>query len=456
MPDLDKIKTIVLLMFENRSFDHMLGHLSSENIMPDIEGFKNPISNYVNDYKGDNYKIYNFQRDSMLPFDLPHEHDYVAMQLARSGVTKKFTMDGFVKAYAKALEEENGKSVIPNPETEAMGYFNSSQVPITSFLAQNFCACDNWFCSLPTSTQPNRVIAFCGDSGIFDTKTRLIETTDSIFDWMERAKIRWRVYHDGLSFFAMFPDIWKYVLGDNFRDYEYLYNDMLHDPVDDAPQVIIVEPSYESAPHIGADLPNDNHAPLPVGWGEDFLRRTYEAVIANPDRWENTVFIVYYDEHGGFYDHVPPPLINYTTTGNPSKTFDSLGPRIPGIIVSPFVEQGAASHTLLDHTSVLQFLAEKFTPGIPYSKTVDDRKQQGISSISETLTNETKWDPPLPPSQKIEVSSALGDRISVAPTKPIEQAFELAAMELIKQEKDSVSIKYPELFQWKDAVDKNR
>jgi len=436
----------------------MLGHLSSENINEDVDGLKNPLSKYVNDYKGDNYPIFNFQRDSMLPFDLPHEYDYVEMQLARSGVTKKFTMNGFVKAYAKALEEEYGKAsgVNPNPETEPMGYFNSTQVPITSFLARTFCTCDRWFCSLPTSTQPNRTIAFCGDTGIFDTKTRLIDINDSIFDWMERAGIRWRVYHDGLSFFAMFPDLWKFVLGDKFKDYEYLYSDMQNEPEDNDPQIIIVEPSYESAPHIGPDYPNDNHAPLPVGWGEDFLRRTYEAVIANPDRWGSTVFIVYYDEHGGFYDHVPPPLIKYTTTGNPSKSFDSLGPRIPGIIVSPLVVQGLVSHALLDHTSILQFIAEKFTPGQPYSNTVDERKQQGIASISETLTNETVWDPPLPPSQKIEVSSALGDRISVAPTQPIEQAFELAAMELIKREKDSVSIKYPELFQWKDAVDKNR
>ena len=132
---------------------------------------------------------------------------------------------------------------------------------------------------------------------------------------MEANKIRWRVYHDGFSFFSLYNSLWPFVFGEQFRRTEFLYPDMLHEPAGQAPQVIIIEPSYEDAPHLGSKHPNDNHAPLAVGWGEDFLRRTYQAVTANPEKWARTVMVLYYDEHGGFYDHVPPPPIGYTTTG---------------------------------------------------------------------------------------------------------------------------------------------
>lgn len=451
MPDiLQKVQTVVLVMFENRSFDHMLGHLSYENINPQIDGLRQPLKQYENFYKGDSYTPYNIPGNTFLPFDLPHEYDDIATQLARSNVTKKYTMTGFVESYAKAT------SVNPNPQTEPMGYFTSAQVPITSFLARTFCTCDRWFSPLPSSTQPNKTMAFCGESAIFRTHAQLIPAANNIFDWLTGAGVRWRVYHDGLSFFVLYPRLWRYLLSANFRDYEYMYRDMQSEPADSAPQVIIVEPSYGDAPHIGPDHPNDNHAPLAIGWGEDFLRRTYEAVTANPARWGNTVMIAYYDEHGGFYDHVPPPPIGYKTTGQDVHQFDSLGPRIPGIIISPFVKRGSICHTVLDHTSVLQFLAEKFTPGRPYSPAVDVRKKQGIASISVALNNETPWTPPPAPSQPINVASALGENISTQPTSTMGQSFEVAAQELIAKEPGGVAVKYPELFQWRDAVAKAR
>ena len=450
MSILDNINTIVLLMFENRSFDHMLGHLSLELGRNDIDGLKPPLDKYNNIFKGDNYPLYELAGDSNLPFDLPHEWNDIETQLSKHSVTKKFTMKGFVEAYSKV---ENVKI---NPESEPMGYFSSRHVPITSFLAQNFCTCNRWFSSLPTSTQPNRTIAFCGDTGIFETKTQLIDIEDSVFHWMDRNNIRWRVYHDGLSFFALYPKLWNYVLGDNFSDYENLYSDMMNNPSDTEPQVIIVEPSYYSSPHIGSDLPNDNHAPLAIGWGEKFLRRTYQAVTANITRWGHTVFIVYYDEHGGFYDHVPPPLVNYKTTGNPSHDFGSLGVRIPGLIISPFVNPGSVSNALFDHSSVLQLIAEKFTPGSSYSDSVNYRKALGINSLSEALLNDVYIAPPVAPSQPINVSSALGDTIHIQPTDAISQSFEKAAIEMISSRPTDVNNKYPELFLWKDAIEKAR
>jgi phospholipase C len=447
----EKISTVVLVAMENRSFDHMLGHLTYEHLIPGVNGLEQDFSKYENIYKGTPYRPF-LMPDRTLVSDLPHEWNEVATQLAYSSVTQQFDMTGFVEAYAALTNTE------PVQQADPMGFFASTTVPITSFLARNFCVCDQWHAPLPSSTQPNRTIAFCGSSEIFDTSSgpRLISCDDILFDWLERAHIRWRVYHDGLSFFALYPRAWPYVLSDKFRDFEYYFHDMQTEPIETGPQVIIVEPSYNDGPHIGPDHPNDNHPPLAIGWGEDFLRRIYEAAVTNPNRWRKTVLIHYYDEHGGFYDHVPPPDIGYQTNGNPSHTFKSLGVRIPSIIVSPYVDRGSVCHDLFDHTSVLQFLAEVFTPGTPYSREVEERKAKGIKSISVALSDAPSADIPAAPSQAIRVESALGGAVRVRPANDLQASFELAAEKLMTAYPDASAKKYPDLFQWKAAVDAER
>jgi phospholipase C len=447
---LDKVKTVVLLMFENRSFDNMLGHLSYEKINNQVDGLKAPLSNFNNIYKGDTYNAYAIRGDTQLPVDLPHEYNEVDTQLAKSAVSGKFTMSGFVKAYAELT------GLPPNPQCDPMGFFKAAQAPISSFLATTFCTCDRWFTPIPTSTQPNRNMAFFGDTHNHFTHGSLIGIENNIFDWMTNAGIRWRVYHDGLTFFILYPKLWTYMFGNNFRRYEDLAVDILNEPEEEAPQVIIVEPSYQDSPHIGSDRPNDNHPPLAIGWGEEFLRNTYRALISNTKKWEATVMITYYDEHGGFYDHVPPLNISYQTKSDPPFVFESSGPRIPAIIASPLVKPGSVCHSLFDHTSVLNFLSEKFAPGNPVSETVTERSAQGIASITEALNNEVPWAPPQPPATPILVQTALGRSIQTAPESDVAKSFEIAANEIIRQRPEDTKRVYPELFLWKEAVSKTR
>lgn len=181
------------------------------------------------------------------------------------------------------------------------------------------------------------------------------------------------------------------------------------------------------------------------------MRRTYEAVIANKEKYGKSVFIVYYDEHGGFYDHVPPPNISYAITSENGYNFESLGPRIPAIIVSPFVKQGSVSNLLFDHTSVLQLIAEKFTPGTPYNKTVNERRlvQNGIKSISAALNNNTYWQPPPSPSQVIEVKSQLG--LFVHPSAQ-QAMFQNAFNMMLAAHPKKTTAKYPEIVEWHNAL----
>jgi phospholipase C len=451
IPLAEKVSTVVLIALENRSFDHMLGHLKYEGLIPAADGLETNLDQYKNLYQGGVYLPF-AAPDRQLSSDLPHEWNQVGKQLADSPVTQQFGMNGFVEAYAALTGTQ------PAQQADPMGFFKSETVPITSFLAQQFCTCDQWHSSLPTSTQPNRTMAFCGSSQIFDTSSgpRLIPCNDIIFDWLERAKVRWRVYHDGLSFFALYERAWKYLLSDNFRDFEHYFHDMEIEPLESGPQVIIVEPSYNDAPHIGPDHPNDNHPPLAVGWGEDFLRRVYQAATVNPTRWSKTLFVHYYDEHGGFYDHVPPPRIPYETRGNPSHVFSSLGVRIPGIIASPYVDPGSVCHKLFDHTSVLQLLAELFTPGRPYSAEVEQRRQQGIQSLSTMLGDKPRADIPKVPSDPIRVESFLGAGVRLRPMNDLQASFELAASRLMVVNPAEVARKYPDLFHWKAVVDAER
>ncbi len=301
-------------------------------------------------------------------------------------------------------------------------------------------------------------MAFCGDSEIHLTKTGFIDTKDSLFDWMKKNNINWRVYHDSLSFFLFYREMWPFVFSDRFKPYEDLRPDMVNEPKSDTPQLIIVEPSYADAPHIGSDQPNDNHAPLAIGWGEKLLSQTYEAVISNNEKWKETVMIVYYDEHGGFYDHIPPPLVAYKTTSTPPYSFTSLGPRVPALIISPFVEKGSVCHELMDHTSVLQFLTEVFNSGKPYSDTVEARKNgnPSIKSVCITLTKEYTEAPPFPPQDSFKPLGTIATNTKTPPQGAMGQAFEAIALQAIQEDPQKVMDKFPDLHQWKMAKDSAR
>jgi phospholipase C len=178
--------------------------------------------------------------------------------------------------------------------------------------------------------------------------------------------------------------------------------------------------------------------------------------------------VVYYDEHGGFYDHVPPPAFNNIGAGNVTppvpnpappvpNTFSTLGPRVPAILISPWIAPGTVNHTLYDHTSVLQLLAEIFTPGKPFSGAVANRAGQGIQSLSTALTDvASNTVAPPPPSGPIFTRAILGDNIATPPDNDMGRALEGAALSMIAQQPAEVDAKFPLLNNWKAAIDQAR
>ena len=447
MPDLRTlVQTIVLVMLENRSFDHMLGHLSLDALVPGVDGLTRPLASdrYANPLDGALYYPWPVVDDGTLSCDLPHEADAVTAQLAKSAVTGRYDMNGFVEAYAKA----DGCRVASS-QAEPMAFCRADRVPVTSFVARSYCTCDRWFAPIPTSTQPNKTMALTGASPIATTGTGVIDAGPTVLDWLTAHGVRWRVYHDGFSFFTLYKGQLGHVFGPNFAPTSRLALDVLTEPDATFPQVIVVEPAYDSIERMLGRHGNDNHAPLPVGFGEAFLRRTYQAVVGNPARWATTVMVLSYDEHGGFWDHVPPLPVRQPVAAAPGGGFESTGPRVPAIVLSSLVDPGSVCHAPLDHTSVLQFLAERFgAPGTPYSDSVEARRRQGIASVSAALTRSAPRPvpPPHAPTLPLAPTAELGT--PGPPADAMQQSFAAAVDQMVAERPADATAKYPDVVHW--------
>ena len=389
--DLSRVKTIVIAMMENRSFDHLLGYLG----LPDsghpqqsrIEGIQHALTYYAHDA---------FQpvplRDLTIDPDPPHERENIEIQInAPSG-----RMKGFVESYRPTFEKH---SDAPNARlTGVMEYCLAKHIPVTDFLARKFAICDEWFSCIPASTLPNRMMATSGYTLVDHTPTGYLQEIgnifrnnpqDMVYDWLDRKGVSWRIYYSGTFFFMSMPRL----LGmyersiqnpGQFRPIEELLGDFQRG---DVTQVVFVEPRYQDDPRRGTVQATDDHPPASLAGGQRFLKIWYEALKS---AWDGLVAIMTYDEHGSFFDHVPPrPMVtNAPPNANYTTGFTTTGVRVPAIVVSPFVESGSLHEGVMDHTSILKFLGDKFNQG-RYSEHVDPRP---VGSVSDVL-NDSLLDP---------------------------------------------------------------
>jgi len=214
------------------------------------------------------------------------------------------------------------------------------------------------------------------------------------------------------------------------------------------PQVIFIEPEYTDSPvHLGW-TPNDNHPPTSVGPGEHFLRSIYEVLTKDPEKWKRTLLVATHDEHGGFFDHVPPLAISAPVPVGSlfSTAFESTGPRVPSLVASPWIPAGTVFRGAMDHTSILQLLSEKFAGTPDYNDEVKRRREAGIQSVSQVLAEplaQPREDiPPLP--QEI-ISSFVTLAPATEPQTDSQQAFDAAAKKLLEYDRKRALEKYPEL-----------
>ncbi len=372
------IRTIFILLMENRSFDHLLGYLSLTG--HPVDGLRDDPAwrdSVANPFNGNLYRPFPLT-DPYGPMeaDPPHSRTSTRTQLG-TPAGGKFPMKGFVETYSKA---KGAAPIGPGSKPAAMGYFTGTEAPVTEFLARNFAVCDHWHAALPAGTQPNRLMAMSGFSRI-DTNKVPLPGQELVYDWLRKNKIRWRVYHAGIPFFAMMLDRLDDILvGGHFRPFEQLFDDVQNEPPDEFPQVVFHEPVYADAPHFGASC--DDHAPGGIKGGQEFLLEVYRSLTRVPDVWKGSVLIVTYDEHGGFFDHVSPPMIpTDPPPGTSYERFESLGVRVPALVVSPFVKKGSVYSEVMDHTSILKFIGDTFGPGRKYSPAVDARPVKSVTAV---------------------------------------------------------------------------
>jgi phospholipase C len=277
-------------------------------------------------------------------------------------------MNGFVSNYTREITA-NG---LPGDGRLVLKCHAPETVPVISTLATQYCACTRWFSSLPGPTWPNRFYVHAATSrglvsGGFDET--LDASTPTIYDRLDAYNIAWRVYSGDFAQSWGIESLRNRLvkqLGTIIKPGSYRNLCNLGQFFSDLEQGTLPSYSFIEPHYMGTDYwpPTDQHPPHDVRFGEDLLRRVYNGVVSSR-YWEQSLLVVLYDEHGGLYDHVPPPSTVNPDGRNctdPKFNFERLGVRVPAILISPFIDP-AVDSTIYDHSSVPATLNKIFGLG---------------------------------------------------------------------------------------------
>ncbi len=380
------IDHVVILIQENRSFDHYFGSYRG------VRGFGDQSAAFQQPYPGNTS---NAPVGALLPFhldttklDAACTHDITHDWVPQHQSWDNGAMDGFVT------------SRLPINAIDAvltMGYYTRAELPYYYAVADAFTLCDNYFCSVIGPTDPNRLYTMAASIDPDGTNggpllQTLVANRASFFgkltyttmpEQLEARGISWKQYtspdetlasglamDNVLAYFKNFQDpsstLYKNAFGPVFP------TDFVTDAVaGNLPQVSWIVPSVVTS----------DHPPAPALFGELTLSVILSALMANPSAWAKTVLFVTYDENGGFFDHVPPltappgtpgeyvtvPAVpDPTVAGNPPISGPiGLGFRVPTMVISPFSRGGFVSSDPFDHTSMLRFLETRFGAEVP-------------------------------------------------------------------------------------------
>jgi len=355
MPNaLEKINHIVVLMLENRSFDHMLGFLQSEQ--PGIDGLQGdetipedptvqpPVPVRVS-------ATARYLHD--LDIDPGHAVRNVNIQLF-DGPDGPFPTPPLNRGFVFDYAQQPGNT-LQNAHT-IMRCFAPDTLPVLTTLAKEFAICDHWFASVPGPTWPNRFFVHAATSdGHVDNQLRAYAMR-TIYNNLHEAGVSWRIYfHDFPQALAL-ARLRTSVLKKGFQ----LFTDFLADARQARlPGYAFIEPRYFD--FFGKQA-NDQHPPHDVSLGELLIAEVYEA-LRNSPLWHQSLLVILSDEHGGLYDHMPPPSAvnpDGKHATDPVFQFDRLGLRVPAILVSPYIPPGTIDHQVYDHTSVLATVKKAF------------------------------------------------------------------------------------------------
>lgn len=361
MGALSKINHVVVLMLENRSFDCLLGKL-----YPKSATFDGLAGNETNpDLGGNSVPVWNSADADKASMSIPNPDPgefWVDMNMQLFGTPTLPrplpvpSMSGFVRNY----QNQRDKPAASYVARSVMHFFTPEQVPVISQLARQFAVCDRWHASAPCQTWPNRFFVHTATANGYENNDppHTPYEMPTIFNRLEERGTSWKVYFHDMPQSLTLSKLWPHA--DHFR----LYPEFIADAkLGHLPAYSFVEPRYFT----DITLPNDMHPPHVVTLGEQLIAEVYNALRAGP-KWTETLLIITYDEHGGCYDHVPPPSAMPPSPRPTSPfNFDRYGVRVPAIIASPYVRQGTilrpSGDVPFDHTSIIATLRKRFSLG---------------------------------------------------------------------------------------------
>ena len=398
---LANIDHIIVLTMENRSFDHMLGYLS----LPYEKGGMNRSD--VDGLKGGEFNICNGR--TIKPFRFPYGDTIFSPGPSNSfepviASMNGGKMDGFARVYG----DEYGNTLAHR----VMGYHSYDNVPTYDALAREFAICHRWFCSFPGETFPNRYFELTGRPNIdpwgmwdFVTYNGLpFLFTDTIFDHLSEQGVSWKYFEHSPCQLRLFErhtfDAENVV---SYNDPEFGFANLALSG--GLPSVSFIDPHFKDFP------PNSfcDEPPSDIRNSQKFIDDLVGIVRASP-KWEKTLLIITYDEHGGFYDHVPPPNAAQVSPELPKTT----GLRVPTFVISPWIKRGSVfghdstvinppinenelarrpiskDSLYFDHTSILKTIARRFlSQKPPYM----GARYAAAHDLSEVLSTEMEKSP---------------------------------------------------------------
>jgi phospholipase C len=374
------IRHVVVLVLENQSFDRMLGWVTLPDPAQKLDGLTGRESIPASPPDpGDLVPVSKIATpDAYVTDPSPgHSLDDATVQLFGQRQVPDPPVpanNGFVLNYSEQTGSNKRPIGLAAGKT-IMQCLDPNLVPVISSLAQNFVVCDRWFSSVPGPTWPNRFFLHAGTAnGLLDTPETAGQLAStflgspyrmrSIFESLMEQGHSWKVYFDDYAQTFALRNLHRYA--DRFVRFEEFAGDVASGAL---PEYAFIEPRGFSAQGWPS---NDQHPPHSVLEGEKLIANIYDTLRGEDAVWRQCLFVLLYDEHGGFYDHVKPPaaVVPDATSAKAHFGFDRLGLRVPAILVSPWVGEGVADHTTYDHTSLPATIKTMF--GLPSFLTARD------------------------------------------------------------------------------------
>ena len=382
----DRIKHVVVLMMENRSFDHLLGYLDHPDpSYPQLDRIK-PTCPVDPAEPGGRRVATVASARSVLGTDPGHSFRSVKLQMygrEDGPAGDPAPMSGFIAAYREKLGKDTRawwfrvwsrllglwhrllrrRAPILAAPDEIMRCFAPAEVPVLSFLAKQFAVLVNWHASVPGETWPNRQFAHAATSHGTSNIEIGFYTDDTVFERLSEAGASWGIYHDGVAQVWAYPKLWLSDL-DRFHGMERFFADVRGGSL---PAYSFIEPDHGYGRGAGNSQHPGNNTVKGDSFvaGEALIARIYNALVDNPALFAETLFLITYDEHGGFFDHVPPqPVPNPDGIDDPKTHFNFTisGVRVPAVAVSPLIPPRTVDHAFYEHASIPATVRRRFAP----------------------------------------------------------------------------------------------